>query len=106
MKHYQHLLKTQEDQYDFSQYVLMSIGSKLYANERYEDAVTFLMGSTEIYPKSKYGYYTHYLAAKSLQKLGRSEEAITQVRESIQLNGDFQDATSLLEELTGTPGEG
>jgi len=100
VKQYQHLLKTQEDQYDFSQYVLMSIGSKLYANERYEDAATFLTGSAEIYPKSKYGYYTHYLAAKSLQKLGRSDEAISQIRESLRLNGDFQDATGLLDELT------
>ena len=106
VKHYQHLLKTQEDQWDFSQHVLMSIGSKLSANERYEDAVTFLVGSAEIYPQSKYGYYTHYLAAMSLQKLGRSEEAIIQVRESIRLNGDFQGATSLLDELTGAPDKG
>jgi len=101
VKHYQQLLKTEEDQYDFSEYVLLSIGSKLYENERYEDALTFLMGSTETYPQAKYAYYTHYLAARSLQKLGRSEEAITQVRESVRLNADFQDATGLLDELTG-----
>jgi len=106
VKNYQHLLKTQEDQYDFSQYVLMSIGSKLYANERYEDAVTFLKGSAEVYPQAEYGYYTHYLAAKSLQKLDRTEEAITKIREAVRLNGDFEDAAGLLDELTDVPDKG
>jgi hypothetical protein len=43
-------------------------------------------------------------AAKGLQKLGRDEEAIAQGRDSVKLNGDFAEASSLLDELTGTPG--
>ena len=100
--HYQELLKTSEAQYDFSQYVLLGIGSKLFANERYQDAVVFLLGSTRIYPDSEYGYYSHYLAAKGLQNLGRTEEAITQARTSVQLKGDFDQASGLLDELNGT----
>jgi tetratricopeptide (TPR) repeat protein len=106
VKHYQQLLKTRQDQYDFNQYVLMGIGSKLYANEHYEDAVIFLMGSTEIYPESEYGYYTRYLAARGLQKLDRTDEAIIQGRESVRLNGDFESATKLLDELTGMSDRG
>jgi glyoxylase-like metal-dependent hydrolase (beta-lactamase superfamily II) len=66
VKHYQHLLNTQEEQYDFNQYILFSIGSKLYAKKRYEDAIVFLEGSNRIYPESDYRYYAHYLAAKGL----------------------------------------
>jgi hypothetical protein len=106
VKHYHYLLKTQEDQYDFNQYILMSIGSKLYTNKRYEDAVVFLMGSNRIYPESEYGYYTHYLAAKGLRKLGRNKEAIVQGRESVRLNDDFESSKSLLDELIGTSGNG
>lgn len=102
VEHYQLLLKTRQDQYDFSEYVLMSIGSKLYENEQYEDAEVFLMGSAEIYPQAEYGYYTYYLAAMSLQKMDRNEEAIARVRESLRLNEDFQGAISLLGELTAT----
>jgi tetratricopeptide (TPR) repeat protein len=76
VERYRYLLKTDEDQYDFSDYVLMSIGSKLYANDHYKDAIVFLMGSLETYPESKYAYHTHYLVAKGLQKLGRIEEVI------------------------------
>ncbi len=101
VKLYRQLLKTEKDRYDFSQYMLLSIGSKLFAKERYEDAVVFLISSTEIYPESKYGYYTQYLAAKGLQKLGRTEEAIIEVRKSIQLKDDFEEAAILLDELAG-----
>lgn len=102
VERYQYLLKTEEEKYDFSQYVLMSIGSKLYANEHYNDAVVFLMGSLNTYPGSELTYYTHYLAAKGLQKLGRDEEAIAQSRESLQLNDEFDGARSLLDELFET----
>ena len=105
VKRYQQLLGTQEDEYDFSQYILLSIGSKLYANNKYQDAVTFLKGSNETYPDSEYGYYTYYLAASSLQKLGRVEEAIVQGQESVRLNGEFKNAVDLLGELTKTSEE-
>jgi cyclase len=104
VERYRYLLKNQQEEYDFSEYVLMSIGSKLYNNGHYQDAIVFLMGSINMYPESNYGYYTHYLAAKGLQKLGRDEEAIAQGRDSVKLNGDFAEASSLLDELTGTPG--
>ncbi len=101
VKQYGDLLERHEDQYDFNQYVLTGIGSKLYTAGRYKDAVVFLMGSTEAYPESEIGYYTHYLACKGLQKLGDTEEAIKQCRESLKLNSDFEGAKSLLAELTG-----
>lgn len=104
--HYQELLKTHEDKYDFNPYMLMGIGSELYANNYYEDAVVFLNGSTDLYPESEYGYYTHYLVAKGLQQLGRTEEAIAECRESVRLNSDFASATSLLKELTDSPDNG
>jgi len=104
--HYQKLLNAHEDEYDFNSYMLMGIGSQLYANEHYEDAVIFLKGSTNVYPESEYGYYTHYLAAMGLQKLGRNEEAVAESRESVRLNGDFENAASLLKELTDTPDNG
>ena len=101
VNHYIHLLKTGQEKYDFSQYVLMSIGSKLYLTDQFEDSVTFLMGSIEVYPEAEYDYYTRYLVAKGLQKLGRIEEAIIKSRESVQANSDFKEATNLLNELTG-----
>lgn len=101
---YKQLLKTQEDQYDFSEYVLLGIGSKLYARGHYADSFVFLTGSQEIYPESKYAYYTHYLAAKDLQNLGRNEEALIQARESVRLKGDFNEAKSLLDELSALQG--
>jgi glyoxylase-like metal-dependent hydrolase (beta-lactamase superfamily II) len=103
VKHYQYLSETQPDQYNFSHFVLMGIGSKLYAKGNYDDAVVFLLGSTELYPESKYGYYAHYLAASGLQKLSRTEEAIAQGRESVRLNGEFESAVNLLAELTAEP---
>jgi glyoxylase-like metal-dependent hydrolase (beta-lactamase superfamily II) len=104
--HYQKLLNLHEDEYDFNPYMLMGIGSQLYASEHYEDAVVFLKGSSDVYPESEYGYYTHYLAARGLQKLGRNQEAIAESRESVRLNGDFENAASLLKELTDTPDNG
>jgi len=101
VKHYQSLLETHEDEFDFSEYILMGIGSKLYLSGNFQDAVYFFRGSNEIYPGSEYGYYTHYLSARALQKLGRREEAITEGRESVRLNDDFENAKNLLKELTG-----
>ena len=106
VNHYRYLLGTQEDYYDFSPFVLVSIGSKLYARGRYQDSVEFLLGSAELYPDSEYGYYTHYLAASGLKKLGRTEEATAQARESVELNGEFESAVNLLNELTGAPVKG
>lgn len=103
VKHYQYLSETQQDQYDFSDVVLMGIGSKLYTKANYEDAAVFLLGSTELYPESEYGYYAHYLVARGLQKLGRNEEAISQARESVRLNEEFESAVNLLAELTAGP---
>jgi tetratricopeptide (TPR) repeat protein len=106
VKLYQDLLASHEDEYDFNPYVLLGIGSKLYAKENYQDSVAFLLGSAEVYPESEYGYYTHYLAAKGLAKLGRSDEAIVQARQSVQLNGEFDSAVKFLDELTSAPDKG
>ena len=97
---YRQLLETDEDQYDFSEYVLLRIGSNLYTNKRYQDAVTFLEASIETYPDSESSYYSHYLTAKGLQELDHQSEAIAHARESLRLNGEFQGAQTLLAELT------
>lgn len=102
---YQELLKEKPEQYDFQHYTLLAIGSQLMGNEKYADAVTFLLGSRATYPDSEYGYYTHYLAAQALQHLGRTQEAITQARESLRLNAEFNAATELLADLTGSADE-
>ncbi|MCW8927034.1 MAG: MBL fold metallo-hydrolase [Xanthomonadales bacterium] len=99
---YRKLLREQPDTYDFKPYTLLAIGSQLLGNEKFADAVTFLMGSRSTYPESEYGYYTHYLAAKGLQQMGRKDEAIKQARESLRLNADFSSATELLAELNGS----
>lgn len=101
---YRELLDKQPQKYDFQPYTLLAIGSQLLGNEKYADAVTFLLGSRATYPDSEYGYYTHYLAARGLQQLGRTDEAVSQLRESLRLNADFNSAGELLAELTG-PGD-
>ncbi len=105
VQHYQRLLKSDPGQYDFQPYTLLAIGSQLMGNEKYADAVTFLLGSRETYPDSEYGYYTHYLAAKSLQQLGRNDQAISQARESLRLNAEFASATELLDALVDSTEE-
>jgi cyclase len=97
---YRDLLRTQEQEYDFNEYVLMSIGSKLFTRGLYNDSIEFLLGSLEIYPNAKYGYYTHYLAAKNFQKLSRPDLAAEHCRESLRLKPDFEEASTLMEELS------
>lgn len=102
---YRELLDKEPEKYDFQPYTLLAIGSQLMGNEKYRDAVTFLLGSRETYPDSEYGYYTHYLAAKGLQQLGRTDEAVDQARESLRLNAGFNSVEELLVELTGSANE-
>lgn len=97
---YRELLAEHPGQYDFHDYTLLAMGSQLMANEKYADAVVFLLGSHGTYPESEYGYYTHYLAAKSLQQLERLDEAAEQARESLRLNAEFANASKLLDELS------
>jgi cyclase len=97
---YRELLRTQEQEYDFNEYLLMIIGSKLSNRGLYDDSVEFLLGSLEIYPNSEYGYYTHYLAAKDFQRLSRPDLAAEHCRESLRLKPDFEDASMLMEELS------
>ncbi len=98
---YRELLRDEEDRYDFGEYILVSIGSKLYSRELYEDANAFVLGSADIYPDAAYAYYAHYLAAKSYQKLNRNEMALEQCRESLRLEPEFESASTLLSELSG-----
>jgi cyclase len=99
---YRELLYEQPDRYDFQPHTLLAIGSQLLGNEKYSAALTFLLGSRATYPESEYGYYTHFLAARALQQLGRSDEAIGQARESLRLKADFNSAAELLAELTAS----
>ena len=98
---YRELLRSQEEAYDFNEYVLMSIGSKLYSRGLYDDSIDFLLGSIDTYPDSEFNYYTHYVAARSFQKQARLDKAAEHCRESLKLNADFAGASSLMEELTG-----
>lgn len=102
---YRELLREQPEKYNFKPYTLLAIGSQLLGNEKFADAVAFLMASRATYPESEYGYYTHYLAAKGLQQMGRADEAIKQASESLRLNADFNSAAELLAELTGSAAE-
>lgn len=47
-----------------------------------------------------FGYYTHYLAALALRDLGRTEQALTEVHESLRLNSSFQRTEDMLKELS------
>ena len=98
---YRQLNETRKDDFDFHEAVLLSIGSKLYGRELYEDAGPFLLGCLDLYPEGEYAYYTHYLLAKNLQKQDRLAEAAEHCRESLKINPDFTGASSLLEELSG-----
>jgi len=97
---YRELLRAQAQDFDFSEYVLMSIGSKLLNRGLYSDSIEFLLGSLEIYPEAEYGYFTHYLAARSLQELSRPELAADHCRESLRLKPDFEAGARLMEELS------
>ena len=105
MSLYRQLLQTEEDAYDFSEFVLMSIGSKLYNRGLYEDSAEFLLGCSGIYPEAKYGYYIQFLAAKNFQKQSRPDLATKHCRESLRLKPDFAQASTLLEELLGQSDE-
>ena len=64
------------------------------------DSIEFLQGSLELNPDSEYGYYTHYLAAKSLEKLTLYDQAIGHCRESVRLEPDFAAAADLMTKLS------
>lgn len=97
---YRELLQTQEEEYDFSEYVLTSIGGKLFARGLYADSVEFLEGSLEMNPDSEFGYYTHFLAARSLEQLAVFDQAMSHCQESIRLEPDFTQASDLLTRLS------
>ena len=101
---YRRLEQADPEAYDFDEVMLLAMGSRLYGRGLYADACTFLEGSADIYPDAQYGYYTHYLLAKSLQAMDRLAEAREHCAESVRLNGDFAAATGLLEELEGDSG--
>ena len=98
---YRQLEKTREQEFDFHETTLLSIGSKLYSRGLYEDACEFFLGSIDQYPKSDYLYYTHYLAAQAFHRLGQPEKAIEHCMESVKSNPDFEGASKFLKELSG-----
>lgn len=101
---YRRLLSNDPERYDFEEYTLLAIGSQLLANQKYADATVFLLGSIATYPESEYTYYTHYLAARGLQGLGDTANALVHAKESLRLNADFSSAAGLLEELANSAG--
>jgi cyclase len=96
---YRELLRSHEQEYDFNEYVLMSIASKLYNRGLYKDSIEFLKGCLDVYPEAEYGYYVHFLAARNYQKLSRPEMAAKHCRLSLELNPEFSAADRLMEEL-------
>lgn len=102
---YRRLAATQERAYDFSDYVLLGVGSKLYAREMYDDARVFLQACADLYPGARYAYYTQYLLAQSCRALGDVLAARDHCRESVRLAPDFAAAADLMQELEGTPAD-
>jgi len=100
MEHYRDLAKTREEQYAVNEYVPLSIGSKLFHREMYEDAIVFFRGFTDLYPDADYVYYGHYLAARGYQKLNQMEKAEAACRLSLEHNSDFESASDLLKTLS------
>ena len=87
------------DEYYLSEFVLFSIGDKLYKRVFLEDAALFLEASLEDYPQGKYNYYIHYELADINRQLGNEKPAIRHCERSLELNPDFDAAKMLLEEL-------
>ena len=95
------LTKTRKEEFDFRETTLLSIGSKLFFRGLFADSCEFLLGFIELYPESKYLYYSHYRAARGFHKLGQPGEAMRHCRESISSNPEFESASEFLQELSG-----
>jgi cyclase len=96
---YRELKRDYADEYQFREFVLFGIGDKLYGRHMFKDAVVFLEASLDDYPEGKYNYYIHYELADSHRQLGNEELAIRHCTKSLELNGDFEPARTLLDEL-------
>lgn len=100
---YRRLLETEPDSYDFRHTTLLRVGSVLLERGLHEDACAFLLGGIDLYSRSEYRYYAHYLAARGFQELGRPGQAETHCREALRLRPGFASAVELLERITGEP---
>lgn len=96
---YRELKRDRADDYQFREFVLFSIGNKLYERQMFKDAVVFLEASLEDYPEGKYNYYVHYELADSHRHLGDKALAIEHCEKSLELKSDFKQAKTLLGEL-------
>lgn len=90
-----------EDEYDFNEFVLLAVGSKLLAKDRAEPASAFLELSTEEYPESEYLYYTYYLLAQAHLGLEQTADALAACRKALELKPDNAAIASLLVEIEG-----
>jgi glyoxylase-like metal-dependent hydrolase (beta-lactamase superfamily II) len=99
IKEYRSLKSNHPDEYNFDEAALVIIGSKLQIKKRYTDSIKMLELCLEEYPEGNYLYYTHYLLAKSLKETGEKEKAIGHCQKSLEINPEFQGASSLLEKL-------
>lgn len=96
---FRQLRRDHADEYFCGEFVLLSIGDKLYKRNCLQDAVLFLEASLEDYPQAKYNYYIHYELADINKRLGEEKAAMRHCQRSLELNPDFDAAKMLLEEL-------
>jgi len=87
------------DEYLFTEFMLLGIGDTLYRKHYLQDAILFFKASLEEYPEGKYNYYVHYELAEAHRQLGDKELAMGHCEKALELNPDFNEAKTLLEEL-------
>jgi cyclase len=98
---FRELKRDRADEYMISDFILFSIGDKLFRRNFLQDAVLFLEASLEEYPEGKYNYYVCYELADTQKQLGNGEIALRYCKKSLELKPDFTPAKELLEELKG-----
>jgi len=101
VEEYARLAREHSDEYHMDQATLMRIGAHLVEREMYADASAFLRGSLSEYPRAPLAYYSHYLLAESLHRLGRDGEALEHCDEALRLQPGFEDAVALKATIHG-----
>lgn len=96
---FRELKRDHTDEYVFSEFILLGIGDTLYRKHYLQDAILFFQASLEEYPEGKYNYYIHYELAEAHRQLGDKKLALEHCKKALELNPDFAEAKTLLEEL-------
>jgi glyoxylase-like metal-dependent hydrolase (beta-lactamase superfamily II) len=96
---YNKMKTEQADEYDLNEVALMVIGNKLKGKNKFDEAMVFFDLSLKEFPEGMYNYYIYYLMASIYKDQNNKEMALECCNKSIELNSEFQAATTLLEEL-------